>query len=323
MRKVLAGAAVTVLGGIVLAAAPAHAAGPDLAITVTQANSPASAVATRVTVTVTNVGDAASSAFTVSEEVTGTGLQYALVGHPGWSCATLPLAGDCDHAAIAAGGSSSALSVDLTLTNGPVTIVAKVASAGDTNTANNSVTIVVNPRGMVVSGTVWSDDNGNGRKDSGEAALSDVKLKAFVAGTSTLITTEWTFGDIYRFILPAAAPNITIVVDQDNEQGRYPTTPNVGPDDVSDSDFAADRTITVPFTAGGILDFDAGLLPKGVTPSPSAPSSPSVSPSTSRSPDPGLPTTGVSLPSLLGMAALLIVSGVLLLLTRRRRSHVA
>ena len=142
-------------------------------------------MATRVTIAVVNVGDAASGSAVVTATATGSGVQYSLVAHPGWTCSGLPLSGDCTHAAVAAAGSASALSVDLTLVNGPVTFVVTVTSVGDGNAANNSTTVVVNPRGIVVAGTVWSDDNGNGRQDAGEAALSDVKLKAFVTGTST------------------------------------------------------------------------------------------------------------------------------------------
>jgi len=298
------------LGLVVASATAAHAAGPDLAISVTQADSPTSQVATRVTIAVTNAGDATSGTATVSATVTGSGHSYQLAGHPGWTCG-LPLADTCTHPAIAAGGSASPLSVDLILTNGPVTFTVTVASAGDSSAANNTATFTVQPRAMVVTGTVWSDDNGNGRKDAGEPGLSDVKLQALVAGTNTVIATEWTFGDTYKFILPNAAPNITIVVDPANEQSRYLTTANVGPGDDLDSDFPADGKLTIPFAVGTIVDLDAGLLPKGVSPSPSS------------SPQAGgnLPTTGVSLPLLLAAGGLLILFGAMLLMLRAKRSN--
>jgi len=300
----------------------AHAAGPDLAITVTTSEPPGTAgTMTRLSVVVRNLGDAPSTAGVVTATATGGAVHFFAFNSGSWPCyGGPPLSGECVHDAIPAGGSTVPLAVDALVTGGPATLVVTVRSGGDCCADNNSTTIVLKPRGMEVNGTVWSDDNGNGRRDPGEALLHGVELIAYIAGTSIGVQTTRTARGKYSFVLPDdAAPNLDIILDPHGEQGRATTWPNVGPDDL-DSDFPADRKITLAFIPGPTANFDAGLLPPGVSPSPV------VWPTASTTPDGGggqLPRTGFSLPWLLGLGGLLAATGALLLLMLRNRRPVA
>ena len=119
---------------------------PDLALTMTP-NGPARNGATRTfSLSVRNVGSGPTTgATTISMSLIGS--SFTAGSGSGWSCSGAPLAATCTHAGPIAPNTRSDVELDLTLDKASTLVITSgaVATAGDTNGANNSVSDLTIP----------------------------------------------------------------------------------------------------------------------------------------------------------------------------------
>ena len=237
-------------------------------LSVTKAHSGSFTIGTQGTYTlgVTNVAGSASRARGVKVvDTLPAGLQFVSGSGAGWTCTAAGQTVTCQYAPDLAVGASTALTLTVNVlsaaypskTNSATVSSSTPDPVAGNNTASDPTTVV----GASVGDLVFSDTNGNGLQDAGEAGVANVTVRLLDGTGATLATTTTNGAGAYSFAgLDAGTYRVQFVAPT----GQVFTLADQGVDDTRDSDANRTSGTSPPITlAAGQSNttVDAGLVP--------------------------------------------------------------